>query len=81
MSHHSFTNLHFWLDLNLAFERNHFPIQRFHSQDMAVVVIELDTVDPSKQLLQVSLDHSGVGRLAKNLKKVIISDEVEPGER
>ena len=49
--------LNFWLNLNLFLERNNLSINRLHGFDMFTTLIKLDTVDASKQLLQVGLDY------------------------
>ena len=48
---------------------------------MVAALIEVDAVYSSEQLLQVALYDRGIGRLAEDLQKVVVTDEVEPWEQ
>ena len=47
---------------------------------MAFFWVKTNAVDSGEQLLQVGLDHHGLGRLAQDLQKVVVADEIEPAE-
>lgn len=59
--------LHFWHNLDFPKQWHHLSIQGFHGQDVLGIVIKLHTVNPSKQLLQMCLDHIGISRLSQDL--------------
>ena len=65
---------------NVVLEWDQLSVQRPHCHDLLLLLAELDAVDASKQLLQVGLDHPGVGGLAQDLQKIVVSDEIESGK-
>ena len=52
-------------------------MQATHGQDLVIVLGELDTVNPSKQLFEVRLDDRWLRCLTQNLQQIIVTNEIE----
>lgn len=62
------TYLYFRHDLDFPKQWHHLSVQGFHGKNVLGIVIKLHTVDPSKQLLQMCLDHIGISGLTQDLQ-------------
>lgn len=79
LSHFS-TDLNHLHNLDLVLQGHDLAINRFHGDNVLIVLIKVDAVDAREELLQVGLDDCGIGGLTKDLQQVIVTDEIETGE-
>ena len=77
---HFSTDLNHLNDLDLVLQGDDLAIHRLHGNDVLILLVKVDAVDASEELLEVGLDDSGVGRLTQNLQQVVVTNEVESGE-
>ena len=77
---HSSTDLNHLNDLDLVLQGHDLAIHRPHGDNVLILLVKVDAVDASEELLEVGLDDGGVGGLTQNLQQVVITDEVESGE-
>ena len=50
-------------EINLLLQRHHLPVNAVHGDDVLLLRVEGDGVDPGEELLQVGLDHGRAGGL------------------
>ena len=80
LSQHFSTDLNHLHNLDLVLQGHDLAINRFHGDNVLIVLIKVDAVDAREELLQVGLDDCGIGGLTKDLQQVIVTDEIETGE-
>jgi len=56
-------------------------LQRFHRHNILILVIKLNGVYASEQLLKMRLNNQRIGRLSKYLQHVIVTNKVEARKR